>query len=448
MSTNIGKFALKDKNKIKGNAWVGLLVLLVLMITLGLALISDVLGTITQSKRSEQVLVAQALSEAGIEKAYWKLNESGGSYIGENDLTLDTGVVDISVTNIDSENKYIDAMAYVPSKTNPITTRKVRAKVTADFNESSVHFHYGVQVGHLGVTMSNNSAVIGNLYADGNVECGNGSQITGDAFVSGHEHDHEHEHDINHCNIGNDAKAHSVISSSVTRDLYYANSKSGSTAKKFINIHHDELPHEIGMPISHSTITTWESWAEAGGVHEGDLSISGGSQTLGPIRINGDLTVTNGATLTITGVVWVSGDIHFSNNAIIKLATSYGQNSGMMIADSPHDEEGHGHITVSNNVTIQGSGNPKSTIMMLSTNGGSSIDHPAITAGNNSTAVIYYASEGMVEISNNAKLRAVSGEGLHLSNGAQVQYDTGLADANFSGGPGGSWQIKEWQIVY
>lgn len=428
-----------------GNAWVGILIMLVFITTLGVALIADVTKTITQTKRAEQTIVAQALGDAGVEKAVWRLNQPGGSYTGESNINMGTGILDIAVTNIDTENKLVLATAYVPNKTSPKVTRKVQAKISADFNESGVSFHYGVQVGGLGVTMSNNAKVIGNIYTGGSISCGNGAEITGDAYVSGTES----EKTINNCKIGNDAKAFNVTQSSVTRNLYYVGTKTGSTYAQGYKITAGELPPNQNLPLTQSTIDQWESWAQAGGTYNGNYLLTNFAQaSLGPQKINGDLTVSNGATLTVTGAIWVTGNINFSNNAIIKLAPSFGTNSGMIIADSPTDKATYGKVTVSNNVIIQGSGNPKSYIMILSTNTGSTLGNPAINVGNNSTAVVYYSTVGMVEVSNNAQLRAVTGGGLHLSNGAQVQYDSGLADANFSAGPGGSWQIKEWQIVH
>jgi hypothetical protein len=427
-----------QNKRIKGNAWVGLLILLVFMITLGLALITEVIGTITQSKKAEQVIVAQALCDAGVEKAFWKLNQTGGSYAGENNLALSTGVVDISVTNIDLENKEVLATAYVPNKTTPKATRSVRAKITVDLNETNVSFRYGVQVGTLGLTMSPNGKVLGNVYVDGPIT---GGQVTGDAISSGPSGL------ISGTTIGNDAKAHTIGSSSVGRDAYYSHLSGTSVVRTKYPGSADS--QSIGLPIAQPTIDQWESWAEAGGIYSGNYTIQdGAARTLGPIKINGDLTVTNNATLTITGVIWVTGNINFSNNAIVKLAPSFGANSGIIIADSLTNKTAYGKVNVSNNVVMQGSGNPKSYVMVLSTNTGSTTSNPAIAVGNNSDAVVYYATAGMVEISNNAHLRAVSGAGLHLSNNAEVTYDSGLADANFSGGPGGSWQIKEWQIVY
>lgn len=431
-----------DPNGNKGNAWVGLLVLLVLMISLGLALVTETISTITQSKKANQVVVAQALCDAGIEKAFWKLNQTGGGYTGENNLNLTTGIVDITITNIDQENKLAEATAYVPSKTNPKVTRKVRAKISAEFNDTDVSFHYGVQVGGLGVTMTNNAKIHGNVYTDGSINGSNGSQIIGDAFVSGAGNR------IYGLEVTGNSHAHTLQNVDADGDAYYYSSSTLINTNVRGTKHPGSPdPQPVGLPISQASIDTWESWAEAGGTFNGNKTISGTQTTLGPLKINGNLTVTNGGTLTLTGVLWVTGNISFSNNAIIKLAPTFGASSSMIIADSPTNKATYGKITVSNNVSVQGSGNPKSYIMLLSTNTGSTTGNPAINVGNNSTAVVYYATVGMIKISNNAHLRAVSGGGLYLANNAEVQYDSGLADANFSGGPGGSWQITEWQIV-
>lgn len=53
-------------NNKAGSAWVGILLLLVLCSALAIALVSDSVQSINQSKRAEQVVVAQALTDAGI----------------------------------------------------------------------------------------------------------------------------------------------------------------------------------------------------------------------------------------------------------------------------------------------------------------------------------------------------------------------------------------------
>jgi hypothetical protein len=433
------KFEIENLKLKRGSAWAGVVILIFFIISVGLALTSDVTGTLAKAKRANQAVVAQTLAEAGIEKAVWKINQNSG-YTGETNISLPTGTLDISVQTIDQTNKYIEATAYTPSKSDPKVTRKVRAKIFADLNSSSASFHYGVQVGGLGVEMSNNAKIFGNVYADGTIIGGNGSEITGDAFVSGSLNK------IDGVKIGSDARAHTIKDSSVGRDAYYTVLQNTSVARSKYPGSPD--PAAVGTPLAQSTVDLWETWAAAGGTYSGNYVIDGVSAAVGPKKIDGDLVVTNGATLTITGVIWVTGNISFSNNAIIKLASNYGPSSGMLIADSQTDKTNYGKANVSNNVNIQGSGNPSSYVMIVATNTGSTIANPAIFAGNNSNAVVYYATTGIIEVANNASLRALSGGGLHLSNGAQISYDSGLANANFSGGPGGSWRVKEWQVIH
>jgi hypothetical protein len=435
-----------QKNK-KGNAWVGILILLIFLVTLGMALVSEAVITISQSKRASQLLVAQSLCDAGIEKAVFLLNDTGGSYNGEIGTNLEVGTIDITVSNIDAENKNVIVTSYVGK-----VERTVRAKVTAEFNETGVAFNYAVQVGNTGVTLSNNAVLQGNLYSSGEVHCSNNADITGDAFISADSGGSFANSHIHGCDIGGNAEAYDIISSAITGWGKYVGSKTGSSAGGgFTQITQTQLGTDVpyaSLPISESTIDNWESWAEAGGTYAGNYTVDGTTATLGPKKIDGNLTVTNGATLNITGVLWVTGNLTFSNNAIIKLAPSFGPNSSMIIVDSPTNPVTYGKVNVSNNVSIQGSGNPSSYIMILSTNTGNTTANQAINVGNNSSAVIYYATVGMVEVNNNARLRAVSGGGLYLSNGAMVQYDTGLASTNFSGGPGGSWGVSEWQVIH
>lgn len=434
----------------RGNAWIGILLLMTFLITLGLALVSDAVVTIAQSKKATQVLVASSLCDAGIEKALFRLNDTGGSYAGETNLDLETGTIDINVENIDGQSKDVYVTAYVPNKANPNQTRTIRAKVAAEANESGVAFNYAVQVGSTGVTMSNNAVLTGNLYSSGGLNCQNNAKITGDVFLSKNETGTYGN--IAGCKIGGNAEAYSIINSTLTGWGKYVGLKTGTSAGAGIaQVSQPQLDADVpyvGLPLSQNTIDSWKSWAESGGTYAGNYTVDGTTTTLGPKKIDGNLTVTNGGTLTITGVLWVTGNLNFSNNAIIKLSPTFGPNSGMIVLDSPTDPANFGKINVSNNVSILGSGNSASYIMLLSTNTGTTTANPAINVGNNSSAVIYYATVGMVEVSNNASLRAVSGGGLYLSNGAQVIYDSGLASTNFSGGPGGSWGVIEWQIIH
>ncbi|PIR82305.1 hypothetical protein COU20_03010 [Candidatus Kaiserbacteria bacterium CG10_big_fil_rev_8_21_14_0_10_59_10] len=192
------------------------------------------------------------------------------------------------------------------------------------------------------------------------------------------------------------------------------------------------------MPISEAHIRQWEEDAEAGGVHAGDFTISNnGSATLGPRKITGKLTVSNGATLTLTGPVWVTGDISFSNTSHLQTSASLGNRAAILIADAPGEESSKGKVTLTNGMQVSGNGNPGSYPMILTTNTSGS----AISLGNNAEGIILYATAGTVQISNNAQARQITAHRLQMSNNSQVVYESGLSNSNFSGGPGGSWAI-------
>jgi len=85
--------------------------------------------------------------------------------------------------------------------------------------------------------------------------------------------------------------------------------------------------------------------------------------------------------------------------------------------------------------------------MLVTTNTSPSTSSPAITASNNSDAVVYYATQGMINVLNNAHLRALTGGGLNINNNAEVNYDSGLASAIFTNGPTGLWTKTSWQEI-
>lgn len=204
-------------------------------------------------------------------------------------------------------------------------------------------------------------------------------------------------------------------------------------------------PPRQEMPISDGVLQDWRDAASAGGTcaqpictGSGDYMLSNGAVgTLGPIKINGDLTMSNNADLTITGTIWVTGNVTISNNCIVRLDSAYGDRSGVIIVD--------GTVTVSNNCVFYGSGNPNSYVLLLTDK--NMPDAVVMTVSNNSNGVIYYASKGKISLSNNARAKEVTGYGISMSNGATITYESGLADLHFSSGPAGGWSIDSWREV-
>ncbi len=190
------------------------------------------------------------------------------------------------------------------------------------------------------------------------------------------------------------------------------------------------------LPVSDAMIQDWKDTAAAAGQTAGDVTIEGVA-SLNSQKITGKLTVTNGAALTVNGTLWVVGDIVFDNNSIIKLNSSYGALSGVIISDAK--------IDVKNNASFSGSGNSASALMIVAAK--NSPQEEIINVDNNSQGVIYYAGKGRIKFSNNATAKEATAYGITLDNNATITYESGLQSINFSSGPSGGYEIKHWKEV-
>lgn len=231
--------------------------------------------------------------------------------------------------------------------------------------------------------------------------------------------------------VQENAHANTIEDSDIAGDAYYqtiTNTVVGGTEYPG-----SPDPGPEDLPISDGQVDQWAAEAEAGGTIVGDYLISG-TETLGPKKITGNLTIDGGASLTIDGTIYAEGDITVNNNAIISLSSAYGETSGIIMAD--------GQINISNNVQFFGSGTPGSYVLVLTTNPSLDELSPAMDINNNSANSIFYASNGVITIANNASLKEVTGFKLYLKENAYVEYESGLANVNFSSGPGGSWVLR------
>ena len=230
--------------------------------------------------------------------------------------------------------------------------------------------------------------------------------------------------------VGN-AYAHTVNNSTIAGTNYC---QTGSNNNKTCNISLPD-PTQIAMPISDQNILDWKMDAELGGTYSGNFSISETSVSLGPKKITGDFIINNNASLTVTGTLWVEGNMKVGNNSNISLSTSYGTSEGVIIVD--------GTVEIENNSSFSGSGSPGSYLMVLST----STSSEAIELENNGGAVILYAANGTVKLSNNSGAKALNGKYINLSNNSVINYDSGLTNSNFVNGPSGGWSITSWKEI-
>lgn len=263
--------------------------------------------------------------------------------------------------------------------------------------------------------------------------------------------------------VGGDLAFKTWIGGTTNRieDVIIGNSTSGSGhANLFVNttIHGsacpnayctvDNQPQEV-LPISDGVIQDWRDDATAGGVIAGNYSVTT-DVNLGPTKITGDLLMTtNNKILTVNGTIYVQGNVTIDNGSTVRCAASFGSNSCVVVAD--------GWIHIKNNGIFSGSGQSGSYIMLLSasTCDGTSSAPPcdiahhngAIDLHNNATGAIFYAAHGLINLHNGVNVTEVTGYKLHLDQTANVTYDAGLANAIFSSGPSGGWDVTTWREV-
>ena len=218
-------------------------------------------------------------------------------------------------------------------------------------------------------------------------------------------------------------------------------------------------PPVIALPISDSNIADWKSAASEGGTFSDAAHCSPSADiVLDACVLDCDFTPTGGIRITINGTIWVKGDIEIDNLTGIELSSAYGSNSGVIIADKPGSELTSGRIEVLQNVAICGSegiapgpspfsceASNGSYILMLSTHSHDSTS--AIAVHNNADGAIFYAHKGIASIKNGADLKEVTAYRLILDTNTDVTYESGLASASFTSGPGGGWNINSWNEV-
>jgi hypothetical protein len=367
----------------KGQIIIIASVFMFIVITLVTALVSYAGVQIKSHRQAVGRVQGLNIAEAGIEKAVWKLNNEL-NYTGETGTVFGNGTYNVTVTTINGTTKLVRADAFIPNSANPRAKRTVQ--VTVSLGASGFGFNYGIQVGEGGLEMDNNSTVTGNIYANGSIVGSAGTSVTGTAVSAGGDGRIEdmsmggdaHAHFLENVTVAGNTTSASLIQGTVGGSAV-SDTISGCTiggnatydTKTSCTIGGSETspnpvnyvdPSDEDFPIPEEIIDGWEAEAEAGGIISSQTIE--GTSTLGPKKINGNLTLNNGAILTVTGTLWVTGTITINNNSTVKLDTSYGNLSGVIMAGQDGDSS-NGTINAQNGSIILGSGTTGSYLMLL-----------------------------------------------------------------------------------
>ncbi|OIO51331.1 hypothetical protein COY93_04165 [Candidatus Uhrbacteria bacterium CG_4_10_14_0_8_um_filter_58_22] len=425
-----------------------IMIITALVVVAGLSLLSYASSVSRTKKLVREEFMALQSAEAGLSKAIFCLNAQnsdgcGGSfglaYVGESDVIMGTGSFTTEITGAGSQ-RTVTSVGTMPSG----LSRTVRIELTTIPSQDDVSFGYALQSGDGGAYLENNSEINGTLYSGGDVTCQTDRAVVdGDVYVSADGGK------IDSCTVNYHAHADRILDSKVGGDAFFRFNPADIAGT---DVDGTKFPGSIRPnpePLPEIDLDFWHASAEQGGVVAGPFSPPDNS-TIGPIKIVGDLNIGNGVDLTVTGPVWVTGNIFTGNVSSFTLAAGFGEYSTVILADDPSDQVSHGKIDVTNNTTIRGSGNPKSHLLFVSTNTSTSVDSPALSVANNSDGAIFFATQGALRIQNNAGAKSLAAYRLHVSQRATVNYvESDLADTKFSNSPGGVWHMVEdsWRQV-
>ncbi|MBI4101714.1 MAG: hypothetical protein HY443_01995 [Candidatus Nealsonbacteria bacterium] len=380
-----------------------------------------ILKSITKSNQ------AYFAAEAGLEDALLRFEKSM-NWASAYSFPVGSSTANIAISDLIGGARTITAQG---NSTNQI--RKVQA--TYEISSDKTSFFYGAQVGEGGLKMSSNSQIHGNVFSNGSIlpEGSGRGRIDNDAYVA------SNGNRVEGVDVGGDGHAFAFEDCDVSGKIYYVSGGSVTDCPAGGGVQLQSEPiSPLPLPISDSQILAWKNDAAAGGTI-GPVN-SDDSQNLGPVKINGNLRIYSNGSLNIRGTIWVTGNLTFENNAVIRLDSSYYGNSGMIIVD--------GAILLENNAELYGSGQAGSYLMLLGNSSSVSESSPAFRVKNNTQGdVIFYASAGLMVLENNAELREATAYKLFLKNNVEVTYQTGLKDVSFSAGPSGGWEVTNWQEI-
>lgn len=397
------------------------------VVAIGLA--SPVVREFKDTKDIEKSKGAYYLSEAGHEDALYRIKQ-GLQISSQEVLSLNGNTATTTITTVDSSNRIINSVGDISKN-----TRRVKSTLTTSTGAS---FSFGVQAGNGGIIMENSSSVTGNVYSNGPVVGSGSNLITGSVVSAGSSGS------ISGISSGLSAYAHNISSSNIGGNAYYQ-SLSGTTVSG------TKYPGSADQatstfPITDEMIAQFEADALAGGTYSSPCIINSPvSWTARKITCS-KLEIKD--TVTLSGMVWVAGDVEIENSGRVVLASSLGAESAGIIADNPSNRTTGSKITIKNNSTFSGSGTPGSFVMLLSQNnsaesggGETAIELENFASGD----ILLYASHGKIQIANNSALKEVTAYRVLLKNSANVTYSSGLANALFVGSPTGSWKINDWK---
>lgn len=225
-----------------------------------------------------------------------------------------------------------------------------------------------------------------------------------------------HANTIENLIIGKDAYYQTIITSAVSGASYPG---SGDPPPKV-------------FPISDANVTDWKSQVDKPETTTvGDITSC--VSTLGPRKIVGNVSFNSGCQVTIKSPIWITGNLILNSNNNLRLDSSYGETSGVIMTD--------GTIELNSNNHLNGTGAGSSLLMALSAYDSRTNGISAIKVNSNGNSGVYYASTGIIEPGTGNTFKELTAWKIKLINNSTINYETGLSSSLFSSGPSGSYSL-------
>lgn len=427
-----------NQNKYKGGQaiLVSVLFLTIVSVIVIAGLVSPVIRGLNNANQFVSSRAAYYTAEAGIEDLVYRL-KNGLEVPTSDTLSLNGGTANFEIIDDGGTDKTIEVVGIVDN-----LYRKIQVALTVGGTGNA--FFYGIQAGNGGLVMGGNAIINGNVYSNGLVTgagSGNGgSLIRGTVVSSGPTGK------VKNVWATSSVYAHTIEGVKVGGDAYYT-AITGSTVS---GTSHPGSPDQdpTSFPITDETIAEWEVDAAAAQTITTPCPYNlSGAVTLGPAKIDCNVTTSNNTIVNLTGNLWIKGSFTPGNNTVFKVDPSLSGQTVILIIDDPSNRSTASKITISNNIRFEGSG-ANSYVMVIAMNNSAENSGSTVAidvANNDAGAYIAYAPHGLIDIKNNAHLIEATGYKINLSNGVLIDYETGLTSLLFTSGPSAGFEINGWQ---
>ncbi len=327
--------------------------------------------------------------------------------------------------------------------------RKAQSVLTVSAGSS---FNYGLQAGTGGITLANNSDIVGNVYSNGPVTGAGSAQVAGDIVSAGPSGI------VATITATGSVYANTINRITAGKDAYYnvqigTNAQNPVTGVRYTPVTNQPI---VNFPISTTTIQEWKDSITTTITAADPLCSSGTytintNVTIGYLKVECNLEIKKvgpSTTVTLTGPIWVTGNLTISNGPTLQVSPSLGRKSVQFIVDKPSNRTTSSKISITQSTQFNGSGDSRSFIMLMSMNESAYLGgtEKAIDVANSANGkVLVYADRGLIDIGNGIALKEVTGYKINVAQNADVIYESGLSNLLFATGPGGSYSLEDWR---